>query len=191
LNLALIGLLIVAAVSPAYADADVSMLEPDADEAMSWVFEPLQVSIQAGQAITWTNTGAVGHTATAAGGTFDTGLLAPGESKTVALAAPGTYEYLCTPHPWMKGTIIVAAAGAAQPTTQPLATTQPVPTVAAVAKPAAQPVATPTPFRLVTTTTVSTPAPRAGSLPIDDALPLVAAGATVAAAGVYLLRRRR
>src|SRR5207247_10842587 len=143
----------------------------------TWGFEPRQGSSQAGQAITWTNTGAVGHTATAAGGTFDTGLLAPGESKTVALAAPGTYEYLCTPHPWMKGTIIVAAAGAAQPTTpQPAAATPAAPTVAAVAKPAAQPVATPTPFRLVTTTTASTPAPRAGSLPIDVALPLVLGG---------------
>jgi hypothetical protein len=142
--------------------------------------------------VTWTNTGALAHTATAANGAFDTGLVEPGESKTMALAAPGTYEYLCTPHPWMKGTLTVAAAGSAGQAA-PTPTTSSVAAVP-VAKPAAvQVVATPTPFRLTTSpsTTSSSTAPRAGSLPMDFALPLVLGGGTIALAGAALLRQRK
>src|SRR5947209_6909953 len=107
-------------VSPAFADADVSMVEPSASDTNSWSFDPLQVTIQAGQSVTWTNNGTQAHTATAGNGAFDTGLIQPGESKTVALASPGGYEYVCTPHPWMTGNIVVtAAAAAAQPAPTP------------------------------------------------------------------------
>jgi hypothetical protein len=119
-------------------------------------------------------------------------MIEPNQSKTVALAAPGTYEYACTPHPWMKGTINVTAA-AAQPAPTPAPAPTAAPAVAVpVAKPAVQPAATPTPFRLVTTTTpVTSPAPRAGSLPLELAFPLLAGGAAVAGVGVVLLRRRK
>jgi plastocyanin len=180
--------------APALADADVQTVEPSATDIMTWAFDPVQVTIQAGESVTWINNGAQSHTATASNGAFDTGLIPPGESKTVALAAPGSYEFNCTPHPWMKGTINViaaAAAPAAQPTVPPAAAPTAVPKPAAapaVAKPAVQPAPTPTPFRLGTTT--PTPAPRAGSLPIELALPLLLGGASVAGAGIYLLRRR-
>jgi plastocyanin len=187
-------------VSPAYADADVDMVEPSETDMMSWAFDPPEVTIEAGQMVTWTNSGSQPHTATAVSGTFDTGEIAPGESKTMALAAAGTYEYICTPHPWMKGTLQVTAAGAepAQQTTAPVTlptlppATKPaaLPTIAAAA-PAAQAAPTPTPFRLVTTSPATTPTPRAGSLSMELALPLLAGGAGAAAAGLYLLRRRR
>ncbi len=30
-----------------------------------------------------------------------------GESKTITFDKPGTYYYICTPHPWMYGQVIV------------------------------------------------------------------------------------
>ena len=60
--------------------------------------------------MTFTNVGDIPHTATAHGGMegkWDTGALAKGESKTVTFNKPGTYYYICTPHPWMYGQVIV------------------------------------------------------------------------------------
>ncbi len=41
---------------------------------------------------------------------FATALLAHGESESVVLTEPGEYEYICTPHPYMRGKIIVRDA---------------------------------------------------------------------------------
>ena len=51
------------------------------------------------------------HTATAFEngkfGEWDTGPLGSGESKRITFDKPGTYYYICTPHPWMYGQVIV------------------------------------------------------------------------------------
>ncbi len=41
---------------------------------------------------------------------FATDMLAHGESDTIVFDEPGEYEYLCTPHPYMRGKIIVRDA---------------------------------------------------------------------------------
>jgi hypothetical protein len=62
-------------------------------------------------------------------------------------------------------------------------------------------VATPTPFRFLTptpivpsktttTTVVTTPAPRAGGLPMELAFPTLAGGVAAISGGAYLLRRK-
>lgn len=56
--------------------------------------------VTAGQELTVENTGAVAHTFTAEqDGGFDTGSIAPGESTTLTIDDPGTYEFVCTFHP--------------------------------------------------------------------------------------------
>ena len=40
-------------------------------------------------------------------GDWDTGSLSKGESKEITFKEPGTYFYICTPHPWMYGQVIV------------------------------------------------------------------------------------
>jgi quinohemoprotein ethanol dehydrogenase len=40
-------------------------------------------------------------------GDWDTGALVKGEQKEITFKQPGTYFYICTPHPWMYGQIIV------------------------------------------------------------------------------------
>jgi amicyanin len=80
-------------------------------EIVDFAFSPATVTIAVGDTVTWTNADAVAHTATGAG--FDSGLLEQGESYSVTFTAPGTYDYLCTPHPTMTGRIVVQAAAPA------------------------------------------------------------------------------
>jgi len=80
-----------------------------------FAFSPRTVEIRAGDTVTWTNRDSVAHTATAQNGSFDNGLLSDGESGSVRFRVPGTYRYLCTPHPDMTGTVIVRAAGTIVP----------------------------------------------------------------------------
>jgi plastocyanin len=184
------------AASSVLADATVEMIEGSASDINSWEFTPSDVTIAAGQTVTWRNAGEQAHTAT--GGQFDTGNVAPGESKAVTLSAPGTFAYQCTPHPWMKGSITVlaaAAAPAAQPAAPPATPLPP----AAAAPAAGQTEPTPTPFRFLTPTPATRPAtagatttaPSAGGFPVELAAPLLAGGAGALGGGLYLLRRRR
>jgi plastocyanin/sugar lactone lactonase YvrE len=96
----------------------VSMVEPT--DPMQWGFEPKNITVQVGQAIKFTNTGKIAHTATQSQGAFDTGFLKSNESATLTFDTPGTFTYFCQPHPWMVGTIVVegqqrSAAAAAAP----------------------------------------------------------------------------
>src|SRR5205085_3291524 len=75
---------------------------------VEYSYFPARAKIKAGTKVTFTNIGDIPHTATAfEKGKWDTGALAKGESKEVTFTDPGTYYYICTPHPWMYGQIIV------------------------------------------------------------------------------------
>jgi plastocyanin/sugar lactone lactonase YvrE len=92
----------------------VDFIEPT--DPMQWGFEPKSMTVQVGQAIKFTNTGKIAHTATQSQGAFDTGFLKNNESATLTFDTPGTFAYFCQPHPWMQGTIVVegqARAGSA------------------------------------------------------------------------------
>ena len=82
-------------------------------EIVDFAFAPSTLTVTIGDSVTWTNADAVAHTATSTSGAFDSGDLATGESYTVTFTAPGTFDYLCTPHPTMTGRIVVEAAPAA------------------------------------------------------------------------------
>jgi quinohemoprotein ethanol dehydrogenase len=74
---------------------------------MEYRFGPGRIRIKAGTTVTWTNVGATPHTATAEKFDWDTGDIGPGESKTLTFNEPGNYYYICKPHPWMYGQVIV------------------------------------------------------------------------------------
>jgi plastocyanin len=73
-------------------------------------FSPASTTIHVGDTITWTNSGPSSHTATAHGGSFNTGILKKGQSASHTFTAPGTFTYFCQIHPFMHGTIVVLAA---------------------------------------------------------------------------------
>lgn len=72
-------------------------------------FTPSTVTIKKGDSILFTNADFVGHTVTADGGAFGSALMAQNGIFTLETSrlSPGAYPYHCTPHPFMKGTIIV------------------------------------------------------------------------------------
>jgi alcohol dehydrogenase (cytochrome c) len=70
-------------------------------------FTPQVMKVPANTTLTWKNDGSVVHTATASDGSWDTGDIAAGGTASVTFANTGTYNFNCTPHPWMLGRIIV------------------------------------------------------------------------------------
>jgi plastocyanin len=72
-------------------------------------FVPATIKLKAGGTITWTNHDSTAHTATAKDGSFNTGTLNEGQSKTITFRKPGTYAYVCAFHKFMQGTVVVVA----------------------------------------------------------------------------------
>jgi plastocyanin len=82
-------------------------------EMVNFVFEPVEVTVAMGTTVTWVNLDSgPQHSATAADGSFDTGLFDSGQEATITFDAPGTFLYYCVLHgtpdgSGMAGTIIV------------------------------------------------------------------------------------
>jgi LPXTG-motif cell wall-anchored protein len=76
-----------------------------------FAFAPKSLTVQVGDRVSWFNQGPSGHSATADDGSFDTGVLSKGASGSFTFKTPGTFSYHCTPHPFMKASITVRAAG--------------------------------------------------------------------------------
>lgn len=79
-------------------------------------FVPNVLNVKAGTTVTFVNTDATGHTVTSVkpgttdpDGTFDSGLLSVKKNTfSFKFDKPGTYEYICSVHTHMRGTIIVS-----------------------------------------------------------------------------------
>jgi alcohol dehydrogenase (cytochrome c) len=72
-----------------------------------FTFTAAKVQVPVGTTITWHNNGPSTHTATDSKGAWDTGDIVAGDSKSVTFNDAGTFNYACTPHPWMLGQVIV------------------------------------------------------------------------------------
>ncbi len=89
------------------AAAQVAIVEPPFRPPATWKYEPAVLTVKVGTTVTWTNTGAVVHTVTAADRkAFDSKNIGPKASFSWTFQSAGTFAYFCTYHPWMKGTII-------------------------------------------------------------------------------------
>jgi plastocyanin len=109
LGLALGAILLLLVPAATAADRDVRIAD--------FAYAPATVTIRVGDTVTWTNRDPVEHTATATNGSFDTGLIAPDGSARIRFTRAGTYAYLCTPHPDMRGTVVVRARSSRPPDT--------------------------------------------------------------------------
>jgi plastocyanin len=47
------------------------------------------------------------HTVTADDRLFDSGSIEPGARRSITFSRAGTFTYRCTPHPFMRGVIVV------------------------------------------------------------------------------------
>lgn len=74
------------------------------------LFTPSQVTIAKGGSVTWTNNDSITHTVvddlSNVGGPAS-GDIAPGQSYTFTFNKTGSFQYHCSIHPSMRGTIVV------------------------------------------------------------------------------------
>jgi LPXTG-motif cell wall-anchored protein len=76
----------------------------------NFAFSPASISVSVGDTVTWTNRDDAPHNAVGTG--VKTPTLDKGQSGSATFSKAGSFSYICTIHPSMKGTVEVAAAGA-------------------------------------------------------------------------------
>jgi plastocyanin len=154
--------------APAAEGARVAMVDNEPD-LTRWHFDPAEITVSPGSTVVWVNQGKEDHTVTADDQSFDSGYKKKGASFQRAFPRPGRYAYHCAPHPWMKGTVIVAGAPAATSAaaggvTDPGAssTTAPAPAVTSTTLPSSLAVPTTAPAGNASPAPAETTAPTAG-----------------------------
>ena len=74
-----------------------------------FAYAPPDLTIPAGTTVTFVNDDEPAHTVTAVDKSFDSGNMDKGAKWTYTFNKPGTYQYICTYHPFMKAKIVVTA----------------------------------------------------------------------------------
>jgi plastocyanin len=107
-----------AIVAAALAGAGTAMAADQAVSISGFSYSPASVTVNVGDTITWTNSDAQAHTATADDASWDTGTISgSGGTGAVTFSTAGAFPYHCSIHPEITGTVTVqAAAGTAAPT---------------------------------------------------------------------------
>ncbi len=73
-----------------------------------FLFQPQTVTARVGETVVWKNAGIVPHTVISEDGkTLGSGIIAPGTTWRFKATEKGTFDYLCTLHPNMKGRLVV------------------------------------------------------------------------------------
>jgi plastocyanin len=78
----------------------------------NFAFAPQRIVVQAGTTVTWTNADDAPHTIVSTTKLFKSSALDTADKFSFTFATPGTYEYFCSLHPHMTGTVVVEAAAA-------------------------------------------------------------------------------
>ena len=94
------------ASSPIKTD-QVSILKDSWEYNTTLAYMPESIQVSPNTTVTWTNNDYVVHTVTDVGGKFDSQLIQPHDAWKYTFDTKGTFNYFCTLHPWMKGTVLV------------------------------------------------------------------------------------
>ena len=75
----------------------------------NFAFSPANITVKKGTTVTWTNKDSATHTVTSTSGpaSFDSGNLPNGKTYSFTFNTAGTYQYHCTIHSGMTGTVTV------------------------------------------------------------------------------------
>lgn len=101
----LMALAIVGCGAGKSAQVPVPVAEKNTVTIQDFKFSPAEIAIQKGETITWINQDSVAHTVT--GKDINSASLTKGQSFKQTFNEAGVFDYHCTPHPTMKGKIIV------------------------------------------------------------------------------------
>ena len=106
--------LLAALLAPPFCGSNA--LAEDAEVKIdNFTFAPQQLTVKAGTTITWINEDDIPHAVAASSRLFKSKALDTDDKFSFTFTTPGTYEYFCSLHPHMTGTIVVeATTGAAQ-----------------------------------------------------------------------------
>ena len=108
-TLALGAIILLVAVAIAGSPVRAADIEVKID---NFTFNPKQVTVKAGDTITWVNHDDIPHTVTSQTQAFRSKALDTDDKFSFTFATPGTYPYFCALHPHMTGTIVVEASAA-------------------------------------------------------------------------------
>jgi plastocyanin len=121
------GVLLLAGCSASRPDAHASVtMKPDAVATPSitapaapasgnqvtiddFAFAPATLTVSAGTTVTWINRDEEPHTVVASDGSFHSPGMGTGASFAHTFATAGTFDYVCSIHPMMRGTVVVTA----------------------------------------------------------------------------------
>jgi amicyanin len=76
----------------------------------NFTFDPPRVAVKAGTTVTWVNEDDIPHAIAGSALAFKSKVLDTDDKFAFTFTTPGTYEYFCSLHPHMTGTIVVEAA---------------------------------------------------------------------------------
>lgn len=82
-------------------------------------FSPHTVTVALNGTVTWTNDDGTPHNVTSNTGAFTSPILMPGNTYSFRFTEPGTYNYVCTFHGGMSGTVIVPSTTGSVPPPPP------------------------------------------------------------------------
>ncbi len=75
----------------------------------NFAFAPADVTISPGTTVTWSNDDGAPHGLAYKDGAKGTDVLLPGQKFSRTYDKPGTYDYICSVHPYMMGKVTVQA----------------------------------------------------------------------------------
>jgi len=76
----------------------------------NFTFAPQSLTIKAGTTVTWANEDDIPHTVASTSKAFKSKVLDTDDKFSFTFTSAGTYEYFCSLHPHMTGTIVVESA---------------------------------------------------------------------------------
>lgn len=93
----------VAAASPVQA-ANITV------QIDNFTFNPKSIRVKAGDTVTWTNADDIPHTVTSKTSAFRSKAMDTNDKFAFKFTTPGTFDYFCSLHPNMTGSIVVEAS---------------------------------------------------------------------------------
>ncbi|WP_156766200.1 cupredoxin family copper-binding protein [Mycobacterium sp. E342] len=91
----------------ASATAPAAPVSGDQVNIDGFAFAPATLTVAVGTTVTWTNRDEEPHTVAASDGSFHSPGMGTGATFTHTFSAPGTFDYVCSIHPMMRGTVVV------------------------------------------------------------------------------------
>jgi plastocyanin len=78
----------------------------------NFTFEPQRLTVRAGTTVTWVNQDDIPHALASNAKVFKSKALDTDDKFSFMFATPGVYDYFCSMHPHMTGTIVVESGKA-------------------------------------------------------------------------------